>query len=338
MKAVSRYTFLAAIAVSAACTVHGVDVPPGSGPSELALSVTITATPDHVPQDGGSQSSIAVIAKGPDGKAVSGQAFLMETAVNGVRQDYGLLSARNVVTNADGRASLIYTAPPPPPVQGNGNLLTIYATPIGSNYWTANNYTAELRLTPVGVYQPPASAPRAQFTVSPTPVNAGVSAIFDASSSCATQSTCSNTAGITSFAWNFGDGTTGIGQTSSHVFSTAGTYTVVLTVTNDRGLSSSTIQAVTVSPTAGPTAAFVVSPTPPRVGLTLNFNADISTAGPGRRITQYSWNFGDGTPGTTTGFLTQHTYTATGTYTVVLSVMDDLGQKATTTQTLTVAP
>lgn len=339
MKAASRYVFLAALAVSAACTVHGVDAPPPSGPSELALSVTLTATPDHVPQDGGSQSSIAIIARGPDGRPVSGQAFRVETAVNGTLQDYGLLSARNVVTSADGRATVIYTAPPPPPVQGgSGNILTIYATPIGANYGTANSYNTELRLVPAGPVRPPTSTPVAQFTVSPTPVSTGAAATFDGTRSCPTQAACSSTAGIVSFAWNFGDGTTGSGPSTPHVFSAPGSYTVSLTVTNDGGLSHTTTQTVAVAASTAPTASFFVTPTPPRVGQALIFNADQSKAATGRTIVQYSWNFGDGTPGVTAGFLTQHTYTTAGTYTVILSIMDDVGQKASTTQTLTVAP
>lgn len=338
MKAPSRYVFLAALALSAACTVHGVDVPAPSGPSDLALSVAVTATPDHVPQDGGSQSSIAIIARGPDGRPVSGQTFRMETAVNGERRDYGLLSARNVVTNADGRATLIYTAPPPPAVPGTGNLLTIYATPIGSNYQTATSYSAELWLVPAGGVVGAPGEPTPRFTVSPTPVSMGVSATFDASRSCPTQTACSSTAGIASFAWNFGDGTSGTGQTTAHAYAAPGTYTATLTVTNDRGGSASTTQSVTVSPSVAPTATFIVTPANPRVGQALNFNADQSTAAAGRKIVQYSWNFGDGTPGVTAGFLTQHTYTAAGTYTVILSIMDDAGQKATSTASVTVMP
>ena len=96
MQAPSRFAFVAALALSAACTVHGVDVPPLTGPSELALSVAVTATPDMLPQDGASQSAIVVLVKGPDGKAVAGQGLRVETAVGGALQDYGLLSARSV--------------------------------------------------------------------------------------------------------------------------------------------------------------------------------------------------------------------------------------------------
>ena len=54
---------LALIAVAlAGCTVHQTTVPGLSGPSDLALSIRVTASPDSISQDGGSQSSIAVNA------------------------------------------------------------------------------------------------------------------------------------------------------------------------------------------------------------------------------------------------------------------------------------
>jgi PKD repeat protein len=52
---------------------------------------------------------------------------------------------------------------------------------------------------------------------------------------------------IASYAWVFGDGTTAIGATAQHSYAAAGTYTVALTVTDDRGASNSTTQQVTVT-------------------------------------------------------------------------------------------
>ncbi len=40
---------------------------------------------------------------------------------------------------------------------------------------------------------------------------------------------------VVSYAWDFGDGSTGSGVTASHTYAVAGTYPVVLTVTDDRG-------------------------------------------------------------------------------------------------------
>lgn len=338
MKAAFRSVFLAVFAATAACTVHGTDVPDLAGPSEFGLSLALTATPDSISQDGASQSSIAVVARGPDGTAKAGVSIRVQTAVNGALQDYGTLSARTIVTGTDGRAVAVYTAPPPAASLGSGSIVTILVTPIGTNYQTATGQSAEIRLVPPGVVLPPASAPTPNFTVSPQPVSAGIAANFDASRSCASQSSCSSTAGITSFSWNFGDGSSGVGPVTAHTFAAAGSYMVTLTVTNDRGLTNSTAQAVSVSTSAEPTASLIVTPANPHVGTVLNFNADASRAAPGRTLVQYSWNWGDGTPAEVGGFLRQHAFAAAGTYTVVLSVLDDAGQKGTATATVTVLP
>jgi PKD repeat protein len=61
---------------------------------------------------------------------------------------------------------------------------------------------------------------------------------------------------ITSYAWNFGDGTSASGLTPVDTYSKAGTYTVRLTVTDNGGLSTSIGQPVTTGQ-YGP-----VTPTP----------------------------------------------------------------------------
>src|ERR1700736_982173 len=96
---------VATLAVCAACAVHNPDEPPVAGPSVLALSLVATATPDSIYQDGGSQSSIVVTARDPNGKAISGVSLHLDIAQGGTIQDFGSLSAKNVVTGSDGRAS-----------------------------------------------------------------------------------------------------------------------------------------------------------------------------------------------------------------------------------------
>lgn len=53
---------------------------------------------------------------------------------------------------------------------------------------------------------------------------------------------------ISSYAWNFGDGTTGSGSSVSKTFSAAGTYTVTLTVTDNRGGKGVSSAVIQVSP------------------------------------------------------------------------------------------
>ncbi|MGY1814261.1 PKD domain-containing protein [Blastococcus sp. SYSU D00820] len=137
---------------------------------------------------------------------------------------------------------------------------------------------------------------------------------------------------ITSFAWSFGDGSTATGRTAVRTYTAAGTYSVRLTVTDDRGATATTERAVTVTapvPNRAPAAAATVTAT----GLTVAVSGAGSTDADGT-VTGWAWTFGDG--GTATGPSATHTYAAAGTYTVGLTVTDDDGATATTTRTVTV--
>jgi PKD repeat protein len=340
---------VAAVAL-AGCTVHQTEAPGLAGPSDLALSIRVSALPDSISQDGGSQSSIQVTAIGPDGKPKSGLPIRLDMFVNGVGQDYGTLSARTMVTNSSGVATVVYTAPPTPvgglfgTCQGlPGNCVQIIASASGSGFETSSPETVTIRLVPPGVILPPASTPTALFTFSPSTASANAPVAFDATSSCAGQAGAqgagclpSNNV-LTGFSWSFGDGQSGSGATTSHTFTSAGTYNVTLTVTNDRGLKASTTKVVTVGAGSAPAAAFVFSPTPVVANVETFFDASASRPAPGHTIVSYSWNWGDGDPVSTRSIpLEAHDFGAAGTYIVVLTVTDEAGQQGTTTQSVTV--
>jgi PKD repeat protein len=172
--------------------------------------------------------------------------------------------------------------------------------------------------------------PVASFTVSPTPASAGVPLIFDASASLP-----GTNATIASYQWTFGDGSSASGRTVTKTFTTIGTFNVTLTVTNSRGIAASTTREIDVGSTTAPTAAFTFSPTAPAILQPVNFNAAASSAAPGRSIASYSWNFGDGSA-TKSGVTAQHDFGVAGTYSVTLTVTDDVGQRSTDTQNVTV--
>ena len=135
------------------------------------------------------------------------------------------------------------------------------------------------------------------------------------------------------YTWDFGDNTTGSGASVTHRYTRGGTFTVSLRVSGDGSLTAATSRQITVSATlpAG-SANFVFSPTDPRVGDTVFFNASSSNvANP-----TFTWDFGDGTTGS--GVTPTHQYGAARTFTVTLTVRNELGQAATISRTVTVGP
>ncbi|MDQ1575392.1 MAG: trimeric autotransporter adhesin, partial [Microbacteriaceae bacterium] len=86
-------------------------------------------------------------------------------------------------------------------------------------------------------------APIASFTAT----TSGLAAAVDGRASSDPDGT------IASYAWNFGDSATATGSTSSHTYAVAGTYTIRLTVTDNKGTTGTTTRSVTVP--AGSTLA-----------------------------------------------------------------------------------
>lgn len=165
-----------------------------------------------------------------------------------------------------------------------------------------------------------------------SPVAAFTSTCTDASCSFDATSSSDPDGSVVSYAWNFGDGTTGSGVTASHVYGAAGTYTVTLTVTDDGGAKNvKTSQVTTTSANQPPVAAISKTCT----NLTCQFDGSGSND-PDGSIVSHAWNFGDGA--TATGATTSHTYGAEGTYTVTLTVTDNQGRTGTTTTTVSVQP
>ena len=237
-----RPVLIALIALTTACTVQQTKVPSLTGPSEFGLSVTLTPQPDIITRDGISESTIVVTARDANGAAAPGVQFRVDMAVANALQDFGTLSSRFVVTGSDGRASLRYTSPSPP-IPGTAVLvdrITIVVVPVNSNYQAATTQTADIRLVLPVIAG--GNAPIPQFTFAPTNPSVGTVVNIDASTSTAPPGRT-----ITTYTWNWGDGETETGITEEHDFQSAGTFLVILTVTDSAGVSASTSRAITVS-------------------------------------------------------------------------------------------
>jgi chitodextrinase len=134
-----------------------------------------------------------------------------------------------------------------------------------------------------------------------------------------------------SFAWTFGDGSTASASVVSHSYSSSGSKTVSVVVTDSVGERTSEALAVTVSP--APSVVASVNHAAASPGTSLSFTAAAS-GGPGT-FTSYQWSFGDSTGGS--GITASHSYTSTGSFTASVLVTDANGGTAGGTVSVTIA-
>jgi PKD repeat protein len=185
-----------------------------------------------------------------------------------------------------------------------------------------------VRAVPVSASTPPV----ASFVMSPTPVGVGNDVFFNAEQSRATLPRR-----IVNYGWNFGDGRTASGVTVSRSFSSVGTYTVVLSVTDDAGAVAQASQTLSVV-SGAPTAVLVATPTTAQRGTLVAFNASGSTSATSR-IVSYKFNYGDQSFEETSAAPNQtHAYNVAGTYVATVTVTDALGRTAIAQVTVTINP
>lgn len=217
----------------AACT-DTQEAPSLIGPSGLAQSMTLTASPDRLAHNGSAQSVITVAMHDDAGQPLVGQRVSVGATA-------GSISHLDVVTGSDGSAAFVVTAPP---LSTPAAEVIVFATPFGSNAQSALTRTAIIALT--GALN--ATAPTASFTTFPSAPKAGDAVILDASGTTDEGEPCGD---FCTYAWSFSP-TMGSGGTSGMVLArtgvAAGSYVVTLTVVDDAGTVASTQRVVTVVP------------------------------------------------------------------------------------------
>lgn len=303
-------------AAAGGCSVEEQSPPSFVGPSEFALSVTLSATPDQLPRDGTSQSVITVTVRDASNRPVSGQRLSVSSSI-------GTVSQSEVVTDSEGRATFAFVAPPSSAI---GSTAIIEVIPVDAANTTARRVSILLTGTPNR------TAPTPDFSVTPEDPDANVAVTFDASATTDEGVACLDAC---TYSWDFGGGSTATGRIVNHTFTTARTHTVTLTVTDAAGASASKIKEVTVARVAPPTVTLAVAPNPPLAGQQATFTATATPAS-GHSIVSYSLNFGDGTSQTTTAPSVTKTYSSVGTYVATVTVTDDVGQTASVSLQFTI--
>ncbi|MUH36919.1 PKD domain-containing protein [Zobellia amurskyensis] len=162
------------------------------------------------------------------------------------------------------------------------------------------------------------NAPTAVAKASVTSGEAPLKVSFDGKES-------SDDIGITSYLWDFKDDDKGSSSSTSHTFSKAGTYEVVLTVKDKDGLEDTDTVTITVTEkkNEAPTAKASANTTEGEAPLEIQFKGSSSTDD--KAVKNYFWDFKDGS--TSTSSNPPHSFTKKGTYNVILTVTDDEGLK-----------
>lgn len=129
------------------------------------------------------------------------------------------------------------------------------------------------------------------------------------------------------YVWDFGDGSTSSVKNPVHTYTKAGSYSVILKVTDGKSDAKELTQTITVADVEVANKAPVADFDYQASQLAVTFTNKSSDAD-GDKLT-YAWDFGDGTSSTEQS--PKHTYTKDGIYKVVLTVSDGKDTKAKTT-------
>jgi PKD repeat protein len=150
---------------------------------------------------------------------------------------------------------------------------------------------------------------------------------------------------ITSYAWDWGNGQTNVTTSPTIVKRLTGSasrYLVTLNVTNKEGLWATASKYVYFKP-SDPTASFTWLPSNTYPNTNVTFDASASdpgwdeTSGNYATITQYKWNFNDGTGDVfAANPAINHSFAQVGNYTVTLTITNNAGLSNGTSHSVSV--
>ena len=147
--------------------------------------------------------------------------------------------------------------------------------------------------------------PIASFTSTPSSAPTATSISFNGTASYDPDGT------VASYSWDFGDQTTSTGSVVTHSYTYAKTYTVILTVTDNGGITGSTTSQVTITDRP-PVVSF--QPSPATANTAQSITLSITVTDPDGTISTTRVDWGDGMTQLYSGAITSatHSYASTG--------------------------
>ncbi len=172
--------------------------------------------------------------------------------------------------------------------------------------------------------------PVAVMTIAPSPGKVNENVRFDGNRSYSLSP-------IVRWDWNFGDGVFSSGVTQDHTYSKPGDYTVSLTVIAQNGLRNTQNVTLRIDDNisgAEKPVAVLIAPSSEVANKPVKFDGSKSTPGLNATLTDYNWDFGDGS--VANAVTVEHTYDRAGTFVVALEVVNSLGYKHRTTHQIAI--
>lgn len=254
---------VALVVVLNGCGLEEIEVPDLDGPSEMSLSVRLTANPDIITADGVSTSLVQATVRDHNARPVAGRDIFFAIAdESGRPADIGTLRASGSVgvgtgvvvkTNAQGIAQVIYEAPARTDATAN-QLIRVTARPLGDDAQAALNRSVSIELRSAE----PRLFPQVPGNLSPT-CNFAVETLGGSCSAppsaCTIrpnsqvlfQSTSSDPDGtIVRYWWDFGNGRRADSPDAATSYRLPSTYTVTHVVTDDDGAQAACQATLTV--------------------------------------------------------------------------------------------
>ncbi len=140
-----------------------------------------------------------------------------------------------------------------------------------------------------------------------------------------------------SFSWQFGDGTTGTGQSVTHTYAEPGMYMARMTAEDPTGLTGSASIMIEVSSVGNKAPSVqILSPGDGEAPHTVLLRAVASDPDGSDSELLYTWSFGDGADSVAAGEIVEHTYTSPGAYAATVTVTDSDGASSSATVVISV--